>query len=345
MNILVIGLFGREAFASHIYQTLKRMNHNVSKFETSHSMKLKIGAPASKAMNAIIDLYSLTSYYEKSKGKKLVKAVQRFDPDLIISTYDYLTFQNIQDLKKATKARICLWFPDHLANFYKAHFMNSGYDFIFFKDPFIVKSLKPILQSEVFYLPECFNPISLTINNSKNTAPYQCDITTAGNLHSYRVAFFRNLLNQNLDIKIWGFPPPSWLNATDVLPYFQYKPVYDSEKALAFSSAKIVLNNLHYAEIDGLNVRAFEAAGSRAFQLIDFRPALKDLFEDGKEIVSFSSINDLKDKINFYLKNPALRNQIASAGFDRAIKNHTYQHRLQLLIDTVFKDYQGYKIN
>ena len=220
--------------------------------------------------------------------------------------------------------------------------MNAPYDFIFFKDPYIVNRFYDVLRCSVFYMPECFNPIVHKITSKYNPEDYECDITTAGNLHPYRVAFFKNLIDLNLSIKIWGFPSPNWLDSSEIDKFFQQKPVHDSEKVAAFRGAKIVVNNLLYSEVIGLNVRAFEIAGAGAFQLIDNRIGISDLFEDGVELVTFSNVSDLKKKIKFYLNEPDARAEIAAAGYKAAIEKHTYASRLRLMIDTIFNNGVGY---
>lgn len=59
------------------------------------------------------------------------------------------------------------------------------------------------------------------------------------------------------------------------------------EKVRAFRGAKVVVKNLHYGEVLGVNARTFEAAGAGAFQMVDWRPGLGQLFEDGKELIAF----------------------------------------------------------
>jgi spore maturation protein CgeB len=142
---------------------------------------------------------------------------------------------------------------------------------------------------------------------------------------------------KNYDIKFWGLEPPVWMPKGKLFSYYQGRPVYNSEKAEAFTNAKIVLNNLHYSEIEGLNVRCFEAAGIGAFQIVDWRPGLNDLFIDGEEIVSFKSMDDLKNKLNYYLVNEKERNRIANNGKNRAHKDHTYYKRLEKMINIIFK--------
>lgn len=337
MKVLNIGQFGVERFASHISQNLDEIGHQTFSLEVN-----PFNNSNKKFFQRLSYLYENFEFSQKIFTKKLNAAIEKSNPDLIITTYDYLMPSQVNSIKSQTSAPIVLWYPDSLAGFSKSYFMNAEYDFIFFKDPFLVLRFQDILSSRVHYMPECFNPIVHNHANEFDAKEYICDITTAGNLHPYRIQFFKNLLDLDLDIKIWGFPPPKWSKSKAIQSLFQNKPVFDSEKVFAFHSSKIVLNNLLYSEVYGLNVRAFEIAGSKAFQLIDYREGLRDLFQDGKDIISFSGLEDLKDKIKFYLNEPDLRKEISEAAYETAISKHTYKHRLKLIESTVFGNSEGY---
>jgi spore maturation protein CgeB len=263
--------------------------------------------------------------------------------DVVIVCHDFLWPEEVAELKRRTGAAVAMWFPDAMVNFGRAFFMNAEYDGLFFKDPFIVKTLSGVLTSPVYYLPECFNPNKHFLPNGElPNSKYQCDITTAGNQHSWRVAFYKHLSSYN--VKIWGQPAPLWMPTGPVAKMYQKQLVLNQDKARAFLGAKIVLNNLHFGEIDGLNVRAFEAAGIGAFQIVDFRPGLSQLFVDGKELISFSGIDDLKQKLDYWLPRLDERLEIAKQGKIRAYKDHTYQLRLSLLIETLYGKSKGFSM-
>jgi spore maturation protein CgeB len=341
-KIIVVGKFYDDSFANHIFETLKYMNHDVYKYEISKNEKIlflkknKLFYRIYLLLNLLQSILDSFIFFRTYKQKKLIKYIATYNSlDLILFTYDFLWPIEITEVKKITKAKIALWYPDALSTFGKGFFMNADYDFLFFKDPYIVKNFNNILKSQIHYLPECFNPNRHTIEVGKYDSDfYKCDITTAGNQHSWRNIFFEHL--KGYDIKFWGLNPPIWMPRGLLHSFYQGKPVYNTEKAEAFINSKIVLNNLHYSEIEGLNVRCFEAAGIGAFQIVDWRPGLNDLFIENDEIVSFKTIDELKDKLNFYLSNEHERNRIAINGKKRAFKDHTYQVRLQKLLNIIF---------
>ncbi|MGH7968412.1 MAG: glycosyltransferase family protein, partial [Limisphaerales bacterium] len=105
--------------------------------------------------------------------------------------------------------------------------------------------------------------------------------------------------------------------------------VAEEEKAKAFNAAGIVLNTMHYGEIAGVNCRLFEAAGCGAFQVADWKPSLPELFETEREIVTFRTRRELKEKVDYYLARPEERREIAARACARAHRDHTYEKRLE----------------
>ena len=348
MKILVYGEFYEESFAEHIAFSLKKMNYEVLRFShlpEKFGLKLFGDTSLTKFYYSNKDLLSSNlRIFRKKRFKKLLNNISDFKPDLIITTYDYLWAEEVEIIKITSNSKIVIWSPDSIASIAagKSHFLNAPYDAFFFKDPYIIKNLRHMLKLNAFYLPECFNPHKHVYEEKHDVSKYSCDITTAGNLHSYRVAFFKQLLDKNYDIKIWGIDSPQWLSTGKVTDIFQGRPVYNQEKAAAFLGSKIVVNNLLLSEIEGVNVRTFEVAGIGGFQLVDWRIDIKDLFKLEDEIETFKTMDELKEKIDFYLSRPEERELIRNNAKKRAIKDHTYENRLSLLIDTVFNDEKGY---
>jgi spore maturation protein CgeB len=338
MRILVIGKFYIEGFALHIAETLAEMGNTVRRFEPGFRSG-RIGGTLGHRINQVRGvLYTNSDGIPAIRARRmraLWEAAEVGSLDVVIVCHDFLWPAEVAELKRRTGAQIAMWCPDHLANFGRGYFMNAPYDGLFFKDPYIKHVLGDVLQSPVYFLPECFNPVHhwLPADQIGNDPQYQCDITTAGNQHSWRVAFYKHLANY--DIKLWGNPAPLWMNAGAVVGMYQGRGVYNHDKVRAFRGARIVVNNLHYGETWGLNVRSFEAAGAGAFQMVDWRPGLSQMFEDGKEIVSFRSVVELKQKIDYWLPREEECRQIAEAGMQRAHAEHTYALRLQLLLDTL----------
>ena len=84
-----------------------------------------------------------------------------------------------------------------------------------------------------------------------------------------------------------------------------------------------------------INYRTFETTGCGTFLLTNYTPGLEKLFDIGKEIVVYNDLNDLDNKVRYYLENDEEREKIAKAGYERSKKDHTYFERTKNLIDII----------
>lgn len=331
MQILVVGRKYTESFAMHISETLTKMGHNVVVFEPG----VKTGQAKTPLHQAIIQvrtqllyLFQQTKIGQKRENKRLFETTKNDSIDLVISCHDFLTPMQVKLLKEYHNCKVVMWFPDHISNFGKAMFLNADYDALFFKEPIIVEILKRELGMNAIYLPECCNPyrhVNIEINE-EDKRKYGCDISTAGNMHTARAAFFKQI--KEYDIKIWGNSAPTWMNVDGIKHMIQNHFVSNEEKSRAFKASKIVLNNLYPSEIEGVNVRLFEVAATGSFQICNYRKSIDDLYIDDEEIVTFKTIIELKEKIDFYLKNEEKRKCIALNAYKRTLAEHTYEKRL-----------------
>jgi hypothetical protein len=86
--------------------------------------------------------------------------------------------------------------------------------------------------------------------------------------------------------------------------------------------------------------RLFHAVGTGAMALNDYYPELEAMFEIGKEIVTFEfgNLEEMKDKLAYYLKHDVERERIARAGYERGRKQHTFTARIQQILETLRQD-------
>lgn len=349
MNILVIGKFSEGQFGFHISETLKEMGHTTITFVPlleSKSSKTKFGRRINQINHVIYNNLINTQIFRERRKNKLSKLIKKTKIDLTISTHDFLYPDEVDFIKTKTKAPVVMWFPDGIGYALKSFFIVSTYENLFFQDPYAVNVLRnQYNMKNVYYLPECCNPnyhknIILT---QQDFDKYNCDISTYGSPHNYRSFLFNQLRTLNLSIKIWGHLPPIWQTNEEIKSLYTGKYLVNEEKAKSVLAAKINLNTLVPVGIYGLNARAFEIAGIGGFQMIHWRAGLAELFEDGKEIVSFNTFDELIEKIKHYINKPEERNAIAKAGQIKAYNNHTYELRLKLLINTIFNNAKGYE--
>lgn len=99
-----------------------------------------------------------------------------------------------------------------------------------------------------------------------------------------------------------------------------------------YARSKIVFNKSEAGEV---NFRVFEGPSCGALLVTEEAPGLEELFEPGKEIITYRSFEEAYEKIRYFLRNDEERRRIAEAGYKRARNEHTFEHRVRRLIDVV----------
>jgi spore maturation protein CgeB len=105
-------------------------------------------------------------------------------------------------------------------------------------------------------------------------------------------------------------------------------PVFGIEMYKALQKAKLCFN-IHgdIAKKCGGNLRLFEATGVGTCLVTDFKDNLKDIFDIDKEIVTYNSVEECVEKVTWLLENPLEIKEIAIAGQERVLRDHTVERR------------------
>ncbi len=344
MRIVVIGAIFSDSFAKCITYALKDMGHEVQSINPEKGL-LSGRLPDRWRSQNFLKIANLEHYLfkvwpglETTIWKKPLQDIKRFEPDLILSTMWDMPPQIVEDMKKTRgKAPLAVvWCPDAISNLGLQYVFTAPWDFLFFKDQFIVDYCRSI-ELNAHLLPlACYPRWHRQVELSPAERNYYgCDITIAGNLYGVRAKVFEEFLRYK--VKIWGASPARTVKGP-ILQAHQHHYVGEIEKAKAFNAAAIVLNNMHYAEIQGLNKRAFEAAGCGAFQIISYLPVVEEYFVPGREIVVYRNLQELREIIPYYLNRPQERAEIAAAGYARAHAEHTYFHRLKVILSLIVEN-------
>lgn len=125
-----------------------------------------------------------------------------------------------------------------------------------------------------------------------------------------------------------------WL---DQLSEFKIKKdifVIGDDMVNAINSYKIHFNRNISNDI---NYRTFETTGCQTLLFTNYTNGLEKLFDMNNEIVVYNDINDLKDKIKYFLSNKKEMEKISKQGFMKSKKEHTYLKRTETLIELFSK--------
>ena len=179
--------------------------------------------------------------------------------------------------------------------------------------------------------------IHVSINGDKLTCEQEenIDVLAFGNMYPYRTRMLSILKKRGVHLALYGKKGAYFSSELD--DCFQGKYIVGEEKARILYGAKIVFNNLHYAEIESVNNKFFEINGSGAFQLCDYRPILKDLLPIDPELVSFRTIDDAVEKINYYLDHSQDRYDLSNLIYNHFVEHYSYDSLVEYVLNEAAK--------
>ena len=326
MRIGVIGRVEPDAFGANILEAVRDAGHvavSLGPARASHR-RMITGHLAALSLQALPRL-------DERAQRRIVTAAATAACELVISADARLMPEAVAGLRR-NGARVALWFPDAIVNLGRALMFMAPYDVLFFKEPHLVDRLRAMLDLPVYYLPQACNPRCHRPMVPAGTEPY---LVTAGNMYPSRVRLLERLMAKGIPVKAYGTPIPRWIADSPVRDIHAGHLILTEEKARVFRSAAGVLNNLHPAEVDGVNLRLFEAAGSGAAVLTEFRPTVPDLFAVGAEVLAFRDFDELVEQASCLLGEPGLTARIGDAAARRAHRDHTMAQRVTTIVNTL----------
>lgn len=110
---------------------------------------------------------------------------------------------------------------------------------------------------------------------------------------------------------------------------------YWSEMPKVFHESKINLNFTIPNIKSGIPLRAWDVLGSGGFLLTNYQAEIPLYFEEGKDLVCFDGVDDLREKTDYYLNHEGERQRIARSGYEKVKAHHSYYNRLTQILDTV----------
>ena len=107
---------------------------------------------------------------------------------------------------------------------------------------------------------------------------------------------------------------------------------YEKEMPYIFHNSKINLNITSKTIESGIPLRVFDILSCGGFCLTNYQPEIAQYFTDGEDLVMYSSMEDLVDKVAYYLEHDEEREQIARNGYEKLKGNHDLVNVVQNMI-------------
>ena len=142
-----------------------------------------------------------------------------------------------------------------------------------------------------------------------------------------RLLFIEKIINKNSNLRF------------NIHGAYNNQPIWSDDFKNSLYKTKMALNlsqgnTIKYYSSD----RITQLIANGILTFVDIKTKLNDFFTN-KEVIFYTSLNDLSNKIKFYSKNPKIRNKIAKAGRNKYHKNFDSKIVAQYMIDKTM----GYK--
>ncbi len=202
-----------------------------------------------------------------------------------------------------------------------------GFDIIFSSFPHFVERFR---QSGItsYYQPLAFEP--MVLQKLPNTEK-QHAITFIGGMspaHGKGQQILEELSGL-VPIDYWGYGVET-LPEESPIRQRHHGQIWGLDMFSALQKSAITVNrHIDVAEDYANNMRLFEATGCGAMLVTDYKGNLSELFEIGKEIVAYRDSEEAVSLINYYSRYPEEAEEIARAGQQRTLHDHTYTKRMQ----------------
>lgn len=288
---------------------------------------------------------ALKDIYINFLGEAAMAKASSFMPELIIAIAQSPLTPNIIQRLKGGGASVAFWFVEDFRTLLYWKDVAPYYDYFFaIQRGDFFDELKKIGAKNYHYLPQACSPdihkkITLTEDDKKL---YSSDISFMGAGYYNRRVFFQGLMD--FDFKIWG---TEWDYLSPLARCIQKngERLSPDEYVKIYNASKINLN-LHSSSYhegvdpsgDFVNPRVFELASCGAFQLVDYRTELDNLFKVDEEIICYRDLRELRERIKFYLEHPEEREKISENARIKALKFHTFENRMEEMLSIILNN-------
>lgn len=110
---------------------------------------------------------------------------------------------------------------------------------------------------------------------------------------------------------------------------------YWSEMPKVFRMSKINLNFTIPNIKSGIPLRIWDVLGCGGFLLTNYQAEIPYYFKEGEDLVCFDGLEDLCEKVGYYLEHEEERKRIAWNGYRKVREKHSYIERIRTILDTV----------
>jgi spore maturation protein CgeB len=270
----------------------------------------------------------LNSILRRPLAARLRHTLRRRRADLIlVFKGTRLDPATVAELRRDLGGRWANWFPDDPHDLEVSARLSPAYDCFFTHDSSSLERHRRA-GARAYYLafgcdPAYHRPLDAG-------ARWRAPLVFVGSRDAARARVIAQLAD--LAIAAWG---PGWPNG----------PLYGDDFIRALAGATLGVN-IHQQFGDGgdparygtgANMRVFELAAVGAPQLSDAKADIARHLTPDREIVLYRTVAELRDRARALLADEGLRRALAAAARQRALREHTWTHRIAELLSVVLR--------
>ncbi len=310
------------------FDTTDYMRHP-NRIVRSLSHRLNVGSPVKMLNDSLI---------------KFVEQLQQPVDFIWIDKGKWIKPETLIVLKNKLKAFLIHYTPDPQLFANKSVFFQKSiplYDILFTTKPFEVEKYRDLGAGLIKLVSQSYDGKKIRPKEleSAQVSRYRADATFIGRYEKHYAHCLSPVAGAGIDLKIWG---PGWrrrLRKYRIKNAFSGDGVWGEDYGTALNAACIGIGLLSKLIPETTTTRTFEIPGSGTFMLAERTEEHQALFKEGVEAEYFSDLEELRDKIRFYLKHREKREKIAAAGYQRCLKSgYDHETRMKQLVNMVFQE-------
>jgi spore maturation protein CgeB len=277
-------------------------------------------------------------------NRHILSEADKFRPDIVIAMKAaFIKASTLQSLRDKGIA-LYNYFPDTSA-FTDGKCLQQAlpeYDCIFHTKPFWYSDATKYLTLRAGhflphgYNPDLHHPVQL---DARDISDYGCDVSFVAIHSRYKENLLDELisLRPNLDLRIWGHGWTDRSQSKRLRRCIKGFPLVGERFVRAIQAARINLGIMNGPRVgassgDLTTSRTYQIPASGGFMLHQRNPEVLDLYHEGEEIACFESVEELEERIDYYLAHPAERENIARAGHARCVPAYSYDNRMAVIL-------------
>ena len=110
---------------------------------------------------------------------------------------------------------------------------------------------------------------------------------------------------------------------------------YDEGLPKAYHLSKININITLHSITSGIPLRVFDIMGVGGFVLTNYQPEIEELFTPGVDLEVYHSLDEMMEKVQYYLTHDKERIRIAMNGYQKVKANYCYEKQVEHIMNQV----------